>query len=405
MTADAPSRRILFVDDAVDLLDGLRNGLRGERRQWRMRFADGGEAALRLLEEEPADVVVTDMRMPVMDGLELLRRVRQRWPDTMRVVLSGQADLTTVIQASAVAHQYLAKPCDLSVLRGVVQRGFQVLDRLPVPALRRALGGLGSLPLGPSASRALGEALAADDVDLRALAPLAEADAGVTARLLQFANSPYCGLAQQVLSVEAALVYLGTSTVRQLVATLEPFVGPEAPPVPSAHPNLVRHALLAARLTRRIAPGHPCGDAAYAAALLHQAGELVLMARMPERWAEVHQAAVQTGRHREAVEAERLGADHSRMGAYILGLWGLPAEVVDAVDRLHGHAEDAAPPSETLALVRQGAWLAQEVSGHPNPLTPEETEALARSAGDRLAEWRALATEEAAGLGMARRER
>lgn len=395
------ARRILFVDDATDLLDGLRNGLRSERRAWQMRFADGGEAALRLLEAEPAEVVITDMRMPGMDGLELLRRVQQRWPETVRMVLSGQADLSTVIRASAVAHQYLAKPCDLPVLRGVISRALSTIDRLPVPALRRVLGGLGSLPLGPSVGRAMGVALTRDEVDLRALAPLVEVDAGMTARLLQFANSPYCGLAQPVIGVEAALLYLGSSTVRMLADTVEPLAPAGAGIDPTAHPALVRHAVLAARLARRLTRGRSCCDAAYAAALLHQAGELVIMSRLPERWSEVRRVAGREGRTRYQVERALLGADHAQLGAYLLGLWGLPADVVEAVERFHEPPGGPEPASVTLGMVRLAGLLAHEL-GDPDPgaLSDEERGALEIIGGDDLPVWRSWVAEEAAALGL-----
>ncbi len=405
----AAPRGVLFVDDAVDLLDGLRNGLRGQRKAWKMRFADGGEAALRLLEEEPAEIVITDMRMPGMDGLELLKRVQARWPETARVVLSGQADLSTVIRASAVAHQYLAKPCDMDVLRGVITRALETIDRLPPPPLRRALGQLGSLPVSPRLLQELAAALAKDDVDLRRLAPLAESDAGVAARLLQFANSPYCGLTMAVERVETALLSLGPSTVRQLLDTLEPLRAPLGGAEAAAAAALGRHALLAARLVRRLMAGRPGADAAYAAALLHQAGELVLSCHMADGWADVVRRAHLTGRCREEVEREVMGADHAQVAGYILGLWGLPGDVVEAVRLLHahhGHAGAAVdgdgPLSPVLERARCAAWLAQEVTGHPDPaLTPAEKEALARCAGASLDAWRGWAVEEARALGMA----
>src|SRR5437660_9819746 len=77
-------KRILFVDDEPDLLESLRDALRRYRRVWRGSFAQGGEAALAALEEEPADVIVAAMRMPVMDGATLLPRVRDPHPTTIR---------------------------------------------------------------------------------------------------------------------------------------------------------------------------------------------------------------------------------------------------------------------------------------------------------------------------------
>jgi CheY-like chemotaxis protein len=73
-------RRILFVDDESRILEGLQRMLRPQRQHWEMAFASSGEAALKLLEERPFDVIVSDMRMPVMDGAALLTHVRDRFP-------------------------------------------------------------------------------------------------------------------------------------------------------------------------------------------------------------------------------------------------------------------------------------------------------------------------------------
>jgi len=68
-------KNILFVDDEPVLLDGLRRSLRSMRNEWSITFAGSGEEALKVLEKAPFDVVVSDMRMPKMDGAQLLNEV------------------------------------------------------------------------------------------------------------------------------------------------------------------------------------------------------------------------------------------------------------------------------------------------------------------------------------------
>jgi YesN/AraC family two-component response regulator len=114
--------RILFVDDEPQVLDALRNLMRRQRHRWDMAFASGGAAALAAFEEAPFDVIVSDMRMPGMDGAELLALVRDRYPATARVVLSGYAEPAAVNRALAVAHEFLSKPCDARTLEQVIER-------------------------------------------------------------------------------------------------------------------------------------------------------------------------------------------------------------------------------------------------------------------------------------------
>ena len=103
-------RHILFVDDDPNVLDGLRDALRPRRREWRMSFVPGGEAAIDVVERETVDIVVSDLRMPGIDGATLLTRVASMQPEAVRIVLSGQADPTTIGRVAAVAHRILVKP-------------------------------------------------------------------------------------------------------------------------------------------------------------------------------------------------------------------------------------------------------------------------------------------------------
>lgn len=114
--------RILFVDDEPLLLDALRASLRRERRRWDMHFALGARGALEVIAQEPVDILVTDMRMPGMDGAALLEIVRERHPGTARIVLSGQTDEPGARRLVNLAHQCLAKPARPDEIRDVLER-------------------------------------------------------------------------------------------------------------------------------------------------------------------------------------------------------------------------------------------------------------------------------------------
>ena len=147
-------RRILFVDDEPRILEGLRRMLHGERDHWDLRFAGSGAAALAELAREPADVVVTDMRMPGMDGAELLARVATVAPDAIRIVLSGQTDDLASTRTVPVAHQFLTKPCQAQVLREVVERACALRELLASPGLRRLIKTVDTLPSVPAKVKA-----------------------------------------------------------------------------------------------------------------------------------------------------------------------------------------------------------------------------------------------------------
>src|SRR6188768_1707511 len=112
---------VLFVDDDLNVLSGLKRMLRSLRHEWAMEFVNSGDAALAFMAEHPIDVVVSDMRMPGMDGAELLREVSARHPGVIRIVLSGESNQESLMKVAGIAHQYLSKPCDTDTLKATVR--------------------------------------------------------------------------------------------------------------------------------------------------------------------------------------------------------------------------------------------------------------------------------------------
>jgi HD-like signal output (HDOD) protein/ActR/RegA family two-component response regulator len=347
---------VLFVDDDPAVLAGLKTVLRSERHRWTMRFAARGDEALQALAAAPADVVVTDMRMPGMDGLTLLRRVRELYPATARIVLSGYADLGAVAQASAVAHQYLLKPCEAGVLRGVVGRAIELRILLDRPGLREVVGSLGALPTVPGVYHALTAALGDADAGVAGIAAIVNRDVGLAGRVLQFVNSAYFGLARQVTSIESAIVYLGLNTLRHLALTLEVLRAFED--AGAEVERFQRHSILVARIARRLTGDPVAAEAAFAAGLMHDAGKLAIMARLPDTWRDIQARARAAGTGSLQAEREVLGADHAEVGAYLLGLWSLPHVLVEAVAFHH------AVPSTPLTLGGPGLVAVADALAH-----------------------------------------
>lgn len=103
---------ILCVDDEPNILSALRRLFRGAGLQ--VHTAVGGAAGLLILESQAIDLVISDMRMPEMDGTEFLQQVRQRWPESVRLLLTGYSDISSVIEAinRGEIYRYISKPWD-----------------------------------------------------------------------------------------------------------------------------------------------------------------------------------------------------------------------------------------------------------------------------------------------------
>ncbi|HYJ11077.1 MAG TPA: HDOD domain-containing protein [Polyangiaceae bacterium] len=372
--------RLLFVDDEPSLLRALQQSLRGQRKIWEMDFVDGATAALEKLELQPYDAVISDIRMPFIDGAELLKRVRLARPDTLRIVLSGQMDDRAAARAAASAHRFLAKPCETHVLVATLTRALELRAQLQSDRMRSCIGGIATLPSLPSHCAALNYALEKKDVTLGQIAEIVGNDIGMATKLLQLANSSFFGLPRSVASIEQAIIYLGLSAVRSLVVAHA--LSAEPASADTARLEAVQQrSLMVAGYARRFRLEPRQAEAAATAALLHNVGELALMACMPGEHDANQAYAREHGMSTADAESARLGVTSAELGAYLLALWGLPFEVVEAVG-----SQDA--PLETWQALDAGAvvWLARGLA----------TEALGASAGAQR-----LADEVVARLGAA----
>jgi len=372
--------RVLFVDDEPKLLEGLRRSLRAKREVWDMRFEGGGEAALRAIDEGPFDVVVTDMRMPGIDGATLLGEIHARCPGTIRMVLSGQTSPEDVLRAVPAAHRFLAKPCETRTLIAAVDRVESVRSRLPSEALRALVGGVASLPIAARLREALFEALRAGTSSPTQIARLLERDPGVSAKVLQLVHSAFFGTARRAIGVADAVAFLGTGTIETVARSL---------PVSEAtalHEKIAQDGVGVARICAALAEG--CEPAAaFTAGLLHDVGRLAILAQAREV-AERIDAVADGGGSIAAAERETFGASHADLGAYLLGVWGFPLDVVEAVRHHHGPSR-----SESASLDLVGALhLASELV-HGDPAVEELDHVYLARAGfvDRLPELRARA--------------
>lgn len=135
----AQRTRILFVDDELLVLAGLGRMLRSQRQEWQMSFVQGGQEALDTLAVESSDVIVSDIRMPGIDGAKLLTEARKQYPHILRIALSGQANEETVMRTVGAAHQYLSKPCEAGSLKSTLTRGSSMRVLLASDELREAV--------------------------------------------------------------------------------------------------------------------------------------------------------------------------------------------------------------------------------------------------------------------------
>ena len=387
-------RRILFVDDEQLVLDGLRRMLRPMRRDWDMAFVDSGEDALRLMDETPCDVIVSDMRMPGMDGLELLNRVRERHPETIRLALSGHADAEMLLESVKATHQFLSKPCDAETLRSTIERALGLRNLLKRRNIGSLISRIQSLPSLPSLYQEIVREINDSDGSIRTIGEIISRDLGMTSKILQLVNSSFFGLARHVSSPAQAAGLLGMDTIRSLVLTTKVFsqFGLEDS---GLNPEILwRHSTLTGSLARGIAAAESLDsrfqDQALMAGMLHDVGKLVLANSLPGEFRHVMARSAEERNRSWRVEQEIFGCTHAEVGAYLMGIWGLPNTIVEALAYHHYPSHSAAREFSPLAAVH----VANELIKHPEASVDELREWLDMNylerlgCSGRLADWR-----------------
>ncbi|MFG0320185.1 MAG: HDOD domain-containing protein [Planctomycetota bacterium JB042] len=371
-TATGERLRVLFVDDEPEILGGLRRMLRSRRHEWDMHFVTSGEEALTAIDREPFDVVVSDMRMPGLDGPALLTEVKARTPGAVRIVLSGYADRAATMRSVTVSHQYLSKPCEAGVLEQVIERSLRLEELLANRALIDLLGPIGDLPVMPRIYRELLHALAEAEVDMQRVAEIVESDPAITAKLLQITNSSYFGLRREVSSVSQAVNYLGVQTIQDLVLTAEVFRQFESRGARGFSIEKEQtEAVLAGRVARQMFSDKHAADLAFLGGMLHDVGELILATHAPETFDRVNREAAATDRPRPEVERELLGVTHAEVGAYLLGVWGMPYPLVEAV--AHHHRPSEVGETDEFGVLT-AVHVAQALAAEVVDETPAELE-------------------------------
>jgi HD-like signal output (HDOD) protein/ActR/RegA family two-component response regulator len=330
-------KRVLFVDDETALLDGLRVRLHARRTQWEMVFVENGLRALTEMEQRPFDVVVADVRMPGMDGVELLRLIRNRWPDVIRIVLSGYSEEQHSGRLLSVVHQYISKPCEVDQLENVICRCMQLRDVLNDPRLRGVVGRIAHLPALPRTCTRLRDAMMKPNVSVREVARIISDDPAVAAKVLQLVNSAFFRLARRITGLEQAVSYLGFNAIRTLVMSVEVFCAWRSDAsIGDLNPETLQEkAQRTAAAAQALSSDTTFADDALLSGLLHNIGYWVLLQECPQELQRAIDVARTNRIALHVAEQEVIGASHAAIGAYLLGVWGLPYPVIEAVAFQH----------------------------------------------------------------------
>lgn len=397
-------KRILFVDDEVGVLQGLQRSLFEMSDDWEMVFVDHAEKALDALSERNFDVIVSDMRMPGMDGATLLAHVHDEYPNVVRIILTGYSELEATLRAMPVAHSFLTKPCKPGLLEEVVRRSCALQALLADEKLRTLVGGVAGLPVKPEVYARLTEAVADPLIDMTQIARIVSRDVGLASKVLHLTNSAFFGSKRSFVSIEQAVTFIGIRMLRKVVLAAEVFSAFDAKQSLGglSLDEEQKHGLACAGIARKIAPDPELGEYAFLAGMLHDIGKLVWATRDPKLMRQLNRQKPRGHSLPPDLEEAAAGTNHGRIGAYLLGLWGLEHPLVEAVAHHHDPSSAGSSTFDLPTIVHVADALTHEIANERAGRKDEVT--FDRAHLERLEIWHKLDEWRAAGRDLWDRE-
>jgi len=390
-------KKIIFVDDEPTILECFEILFQPMSHEWDLSFQTSGIEALALMKKKNFDVIVSDMRMPGMNGAQLLVEVVQQHPHIVRFILSGYAEQEAVAKCVGAAHQFLMKPCDLETLKSALVRVCALDVFLRNDKLKALVSKMSVLPSVPSVYFRVLKELQSPYARIEKIGEIVATDPGMTAKLLQLVNSAFFGISRRISSPTEAVQFLGLGTVRSLALSIHAFSSFEESKATAFSVQRVwNHSLQTGLGARKIAQlvneDVQMADEAFIAGLLHDLGKMMLCSNNADEYERASDLA--RNQHITIGEAEQqiFGATHADIGAYLLGLWGLPVSIVEGVALHHTPGKAALRNFSPLTAVHVANVLQHETAPESKGEAPASLDAD-YLAGLRLQEylpqWRA----------------
>ena len=348
--------RILIVDDEPNILSGLKRMLFPMHSKWEIQTALNGESALEKMRKVQFNVVVSDMRMPGMNGFELLDKIKELYPDTIRIILSGHSDKDLILKSVNTAHQYLAKPCNSQMLISSIERTLDIRELLKNPKILKIVSSLPNLPSLPELYTDILEEMKKNEPSMKKIAEIIGNDISMSAKVLQLVNSAFFALPRQITSIQNAVTLLGLETISTLVLSIKIFSQFNYSalsffPVRKLWDHSIRVAKFSEYIIKKYIKDNILENNAFIAGMMHDIGRLILLSSFPKEYKEIIDESGNSLEKVFMLEQQKLKVTHAIVGAYLLSLWGFPYPVIEAVAYHHTPGESKSDNNSPLLFI------------------------------------------------------
>ena len=387
-------KRILVADADSQTLGEFQLAL-GEG--WEVASVADGTAALAAMEKEPSDVVVADLDLGGINGPDLLNRIQTSYPKTIRFILGLEADRERMVKQVLGTHQFLGKPLDRATLKNSIEGAVALESWIPTNSIRELTSRIRTLPTIPSLYLEVQAALRSPDTTTDQVGSIIAKDMAMTTKLLQVLNSACFGFSRKITNTTEAVGILGFETVNSMVMTIKLLSQyDKVKPVYFSIDRLWRHSTDVARSAKQIARWQTddavLAEMAFTAGLMHDIGKVVLAANFDEQYRGAQSLARKQALPLCEVEKEIFGATHGEIGAYLLGLWGMPVDLLEVAALHHYPARGRSKEFTALTAVHVANVLEREITLDQDglPVSKLDESYLAEvGALESVPEWRA----------------
>lgn len=334
-------KTILFVDDDAQILNEFTNTFIDS--DYTVFCVDSGLDALIILAAQSIDIVVCDLRMPDMDGIELLKRIKKNYPSAIRMVMGSQSDEKMVMNClmDNIAKAHLFKPWDDEKLKKTIKQVLDTEELMSSKEMMTVINNIGRLPTLKPFYQDILNAIE-KDTDISAISAEIEKDPAISAKILQMANSAYYGV--KTGSVQIAAAFLGTQNLKNLVLTTSIM---DSLTLKGSGNKVAQdvwnHASYTNKIQRVISENilfRKHNHTECTAGLLHNLGIVFMIKQYPNDYiAFLKDTANVQGINLLEQEKNRYGITHAEVGGYLLQWWDLPFAMVESA-LYHGEPQD-----------------------------------------------------------------
>ncbi len=361
-------KQVLYVHEAPSVGQSLKRIIQGSRLDWDVSLASNGAQALEMMRQRPFDAVVCDLHLSDISGPQVLKQARDQYPQAIRLAFSNTVNKELTMEVTKYAHQFVASPADPEEIIVVLQRAFLLGASFPQENLKKLISRLNKLPSLPTLYTAIMEEIQSPQTSVEKVGTIIERDPSMCAKILQMVNSAFFGVRQNITNPVQATSFLGVETIKDLALAMKLFAQFNSQILKElGMGSLWDHSAATALYARTIAR-HENQDKkmtgnSFTAGILHDIGKLVLTENFPKPYYDAIRRSISHAEVLQDAEKSVFGVSHAEVGAYLLGIWGLPDKVIEAVAYHHQPMKAMTSGFSALTAVHAANYLDHQL--HP----------------------------------------